>query len=117
MIIVKTSTGDVFLDEKTYFYIEHVKSERMINGKRNGADLTLYNVESVRYINDAQATDYKDEGSELENMTTKADLLEADVNKYLADYEEVLSGPVKSRFEEINNLDEGLKIVAKDGSV
>lgn len=161
MIIVKTKGGDIFLDDKVYFYIEHVKSERMINGKRNGADLTLYNVESVRYINDAQATDYKDEGSELENMTTKADLLEAkarryldvsgifrslllhsqdllrlisekqpqkdfvedmkwivrDVNKYLADYEEVLSGSVKSIYEEINKLDRDLRDVAKNGSV
>jgi hypothetical protein len=133
----------------------------MINGKRDGADLTLYNVESVRYINDAQATDYKDEGSELENMTTKADLLEAkarrylevsgyfrrllfngtdllrlisekqpqkdfvedmkwivrDVNKYLAEYEKVLSGSVKSIFEQISDLDKGLRNVTKDGSV
>ena len=161
MIIVKTKGGDIFLDDKVYFYIEHVKSERMINGKRNGADLTLYNVESVRYINDAQATDYKDEGSELENMTTKADLLEAkarrylevsgyfrrllfngtdllrlisekqpqedfveemkwiarDVKKYLAEYENVLSGSVKSIFEQISDLDKGLRNVTKDGSV
>ena len=161
MIIVKTKGGDIFLDDKVYFYIEHVKSERMINGKRNGADLTLYNVESVRYINDAQATDYKDEGSELENMTTKADLLEAkarrylevsgyfrrllfngtdllrlisekqpqedfveemkwiarDVKKYLAEYEKVLSGSVISIFEQISDLDKGLRNVTKDGSV
>jgi hypothetical protein len=161
MIIVKTKGGDIFLDDKVYFYIEHLKSKRMISGKRNGADLTINDVESVRYINDTQATDYKDEGSELENMTTKADLLEAkarrclevsgyirslllhgtdllrlisekqpqedfveemewiarDVKKYLAEFEEVLSGSVKSIYEQINNLDEGLRNVTTDGSV
>ena len=149
------------MNEKICASVVHEETEQKVYVLHNEQPYVIENVESVRYISDAQAIDYKDEGSELENMTTKADLLEAkarryfevsgyfrsmllrgtdllrlisekqpqedfveemkcivrDVNKYLADFEEVLSGPVKSRFEEINKLDEGLKNVAKDGSV
>lgn len=82
MIIVKINSGDIFLDDKVYFYIEHLKPNRMVTVKRDGANLTINNVESVRYINDMQAIDYTDEGSELEKLRTVANLLEAKVKRY-----------------------------------
>lgn len=161
MIIVKTSVGDSFLNEKICTHVVHDNTKQKVYVLCNERPYEIENVESVRYISDAQTIDYKDEGSELENMTTKADLLEAkarrylevsghfrslllrgqdllrlilekqpqkdfvedmkwivrDVNKYLADYEKVLSGSVKTIFEQISNLDEGLRNVTKDGSV
>lgn len=149
------------MNEKICTHVVYDKTEQKVYVLHNEQPYVIENVESVRYINDAQAIDYKDEGFELENMTTKADLLEAkarrymevlghfrrlllrgedllrlisekqpqkdfveemkwivrDVKKYLADYEKVLSGSVKSIYEQINSLDEGLRNVAKDGFV
>lgn len=75
MIIVKTKNGDIFLDDKEYFYLEHIKSERRIKGKRKNAELDLCNVESVRYVSDAEAIDYTDKGSEVEKLQKQVGLL------------------------------------------
>lgn len=98
MIIVKTKGGDIFVDEKVYFYIEHLKSKRMISGKRNGADLTINDVESVRYINDAQATDYTDEGSELEKLK----------------YQVFVSNEIKKRYLSVSGSFRSLLLAAYD---
>ena len=103
MIIVKTKGGDIFLDDKVYFYIEHLKSKRMISGKRNGADLTINDVESVRYINDAQATDYKDEGSEIEKLKYQVFVSSEIVRRYLS-----VSGSFRSLLLDASNILEAL---------
>lgn len=103
MIIVKTKGGDIFLDDKVYFYIEHLKSKRMISGKRNGADLTINDVESVRYINDAQATDYKDEGSEIEKLKYQVFVSSEIVRRYLS-----VSGSFRSLLLDASNIIEAL---------
>ena len=103
MIIVKTKGGDIFLDDKVYFYIEHLKSKRMISGKRNGADLTINDVESVRYINDTQATDYKDEGSEIEKLKYQVFVSSEIVRRYLS-----VSGSFRSLLLDASNILEAL---------
>lgn len=75
MIIVKTKQGDIFLDDKVYFYVEHLHSKRTIGAKHNGGDLIISEVESVRYISDAEAIDYTDKGSEVENLQKQVELL------------------------------------------
>ena len=149
------------MNEKICTSVVHDKTEQKVYVLCNERPYEIENVESVRYISDAQATDYKDEGSELENMTTKADLLEAKVRQYinvsgyfrsmffrsqdllrqilekqpqedfveemkwivrgvnenLADSEKLLEGEMKTCFKVINDIDEALKNVAKNGSV
>ena len=83
MIIVKTSKGDFFLNEKICTSVAYDKTEQKVYFLDNEQPYVIENVESVRYISDAQAIDYKDEGFELENMTTKADLLEAKARRYM----------------------------------
>ena len=107
MIIVKTKGGDIFLDDKVYFYIEHLKQKRMISGKRNGADLTINDVESVRYINDAQATDYKDEGSEIEKLKYQVFVSSEIVRRYLT-----VSGSFRSLLLDASNILEALSETA-----
>ena len=76
MIIVKSNDGDVFLDEKVCFYVEHIKKEKKVVGKRLGVDFDISGVESVRYVSDAEAIDYTDKGSEVEKLQKQVELLE-----------------------------------------
>ena len=75
MIIVKTNTGDTFLNEKHCFYVEHIKEEKKVEGKRIGADFDISGVESVRYVSDAEAIDYTDKGSEVEKLQKQVELI------------------------------------------
>lgn len=77
MIIVKTSKGNVFLNDKNTEIIEHDKPAEQVSVKfaQTPSFYNYYDVGSVRYISDAQAIDYKDEGNELENLRTRIGLL------------------------------------------
>lgn len=70
MIIVKTSNGDVFLNEKEYKTIPHNKEMRTVIlvkdiGQMQTKTDVIENVEAIRYISDAQPLDYTDRGSLL----------------------------------------------------
>jgi len=74
MIIVKRTIGDVFINEKTVQSVMHDKQSKSVlikdvEGKPSDA---FYEVESVVYTNDAQPTQWMDEGSEIQRL--KADL-------------------------------------------
>jgi hypothetical protein len=68
MIIIKTKNGDVMVNEKSIRSVTQNKKERLafINSK-NGSE-TIKDVESVLYFNDVEAIQYKDEGSEVEEL-------------------------------------------------
>ena len=70
MIIVKRTVGDVFINEKTVTSVMHDKPSKSVivkdvEGKPSDA---FYEVESVVYTNDAQPTEWKDEGSEIQRL-------------------------------------------------
>ena len=70
MIIVKRTVGDVFINEKTVTSVMHDKPSKSVlikdvEGKPSDA---FYEVESVLYTNDAQPTEWKDEGSEIQRL-------------------------------------------------
>jgi len=73
MIIVKTKNGDHFINDKAVIKVEHNKERATATCY---ADKGIYsymeNVEQVVYTSDAQPTEWKDEGSEIQRL--KADL-------------------------------------------
>lgn len=69
MIIIKTKSGDCFVNEKaiTEIYYNHKKAQAGYCGP-NGLCNNLNNVESVIYVTDAQPTSYTSEGSEITKL-------------------------------------------------
>jgi hypothetical protein len=81
MIIIKTKQGDIFVNEKEMTSIAHnreLHTAEINDGKATG---TLYHkppierVENIVYINEQTATEWKDNGSELEFLRKKIDAL------------------------------------------
>ena len=69
MIIVKAGKDTVFINEKEYKSVEHKKEQKFVEcWDGNRYELTIRDVESVQYVNDAQPFEFKDEGSELEDI-------------------------------------------------
>lgn len=75
MIIVKTKNGDVFINEKEYMEIRHLKDacKVVFHQKDEGTLMKRFpdmneitDVEQVRYLSDIQAIDYIDKGNKLE---------------------------------------------------
>lgn len=76
MIIVKTSNGDVLINEMEIERIRHDKENHFVHITRKGGtkgigfraiydDTTIEKVESVTYINDATDNEHRDDGSEV----------------------------------------------------
>lgn len=103
MIIVKTSNGDIFLNEKDYQHIEHLKKTRRVLAENTNEKYTIVSVESVRYINDAQATDYKDEGSEVSKLKEQVHLTSKIADSYLS-----ISGTFRSLLMDSTDIIEAL---------
>ena len=68
MIIIKTTNGDMFVNEKLTQIVQHDKQNKMvvIRSSKDGLNCNIQNVECVIYTNDAQPTSWQDEGSALE---------------------------------------------------
>ena len=68
MIIIKTSNGDAFVNEKTTQIVEHDRKNKMvvIRSPKEGLNCNIHDVECIIYTNDAQPTSWRNEGSELE---------------------------------------------------
>jgi len=68
MIIIKTSNGDVFVNEKTTQIVKHDRQNKtvVIRNPNEGLDCNIQNVEGIIYANDAQPMSWQDEGSALE---------------------------------------------------
>lgn len=54
------------MNEKICTSVVHDKTEQKVHVLHNEQPYIIENVESVRYISDAQAVDYTEEGSEIE---------------------------------------------------
>ena len=79
MIIVKTSRGDVFVNEKNMISLEHDKKNKCALHKYREDDrLVINNVESVLYS--TLIEEYKSEGSEV--LKLKAEIKELSDSSY-----------------------------------
>ena len=81
MIIVKTKNGDRFINEAETLQVSHVKDKAQVevwpsrwgNQQQQPQYFVIEHVEAVIYTNAAQATQWKDEGSEVQLLTKKLD--------------------------------------------
>ena len=81
MIIVKTTNGDRFINDAETLQVSHVKDKAQVevwpsrwgNQQQQPQYFVIEHVEAVIYTNAAQATQWKDEGSELEKLKAKYD--------------------------------------------
>jgi hypothetical protein len=81
MIIVKTNNGDRFINEAETLQVSHNKDKALVevwpsrwgNQQQQPQYYIIEHVEAVIYTNAAQATQWKDEGSELEKLKAKYD--------------------------------------------
>ena len=73
MIIVKTNNGSVLINDKETHLVEHLKDKSMVvvRSDQHKVNANIMDVESVTYVNDAHATEYKDEGSEIERLKSE----------------------------------------------
>lgn len=71
MIIIKTTNGDVMVNEKAIRSVTQNKKEKMAFIKSKNGSETIKDVESVMYFNDVDAVKYKDEGSEVAELKAK----------------------------------------------
>ena len=79
MIIVKTTNGDRFINDAETLQVSHVKDKAQVevwpsrwgNQQQQPQYFVIEHVEAVIYTNAAQATQWKDEGSELEKFKSK----------------------------------------------
>lgn len=69
MIIVKTKNGDRFINEKAVTMVDHDRENAKVNGYgEKGHLFEINDVESIIYTNDAQPTEWKEEGSEIQRL-------------------------------------------------
>ena len=69
MIIVKTKNGDRFINDKAVTMVEHDREKAVVTVYRDdGASCNINDVEGIIYTNDAQPTEWKDEGSEIQRL-------------------------------------------------
>ena len=69
MIIVKTKNGDRFINDKAVTMVEHDREKAVVNTYGDkGVYFYIEDVEDVIYTNDAQPTEWKDEGSEIQRL-------------------------------------------------
>ena len=74
MIIVKTTNGDQFINDATVNRVAHNRETHTVTihkgtvGTFEYAEHTIEHVEGVIYTNEAQAAQWKDEGSTIKKM-------------------------------------------------
>ena len=85
MIIIKTKTGDIFLNDRGMVNVTHNRELHTVDindGKGVGAlwsKPTIEHVESVVYINEQTGNEWKDNGSELEYLRKEKDSLKLEL--------------------------------------
>ena len=82
MIIIKTKTGDILLNEKTTQMVSHGKEDETVTitfPYNKPHPRIIEDVVEVYYANDVHDTQYRSKGCELENLEKRIDEME---NKY-----------------------------------
>ena len=76
MIIIKTTNGDVFVNDKAIVELFHDRENKTAAYYTTNGDHNKYRgVEGIFYTNDAQPTSWQDEGSALEKARKDNDAL------------------------------------------
>ena len=83
MIIVKTKNGSVLINDKETHLVEHLKDKSMVvvRSDQHKVNANIMDVESVTYVNDAHAMEYKDEGLEVERLKAELAKKERDISQ------------------------------------
>lgn len=82
MIIVNTTNGAIFINEKQADLIRHYKKEKQVEVVIKGGDEMISDVEAVTYITDSQPTTWQEEGSEVGQLKGMYEELKADFDAY-----------------------------------
>ena len=89
MIIIKTKTGDIFVNDKEMVNVTHNRELHTVDIYDGKGMSTLWcrthieHVESVIYINEQTAKEWKDNGSELEYLRKEKDSLNLKLKCYV----------------------------------
>ena len=91
MIIIKTSNGDVFVNDKETQVVQHYKTDKcaVIRSHKDGPNCVIQNVEGIMYTNEAQPTEWKDEGSEVERLARACDERGDTIKKWCKIYKNI----------------------------
>lgn len=73
MIIIKTTNGDKFINEKAIVELSHDREKKTACYITKGGYQSFKDVESIIYTNDAQPISWQDEGSALEKARKEND--------------------------------------------
>ena len=95
MIIIKTETGDVLLNEKLTLKVEHNKEKAEVTVTypyNKPRPQTIPFVLRVDYTNDAEPTRYNSNGLEIENMANQLELQKANARESLIILDNVRAG-------------------------
>ena len=85
MIIIKTKTGDIFVNDKEMVNVTHnreLHTADIHDGKTAGilwSKPPIEHVESVNYINEQTGNEWKDNGSEIEHLRKEKDSLKLEL--------------------------------------
>ena len=85
MIIIKTKTGDIFVNDKEMMNVTHnreLHTAEINDGKGMGTlwrKPPIEHVESVNYINEQTGNEWKDNGSEIEHLRKEKDSLKLEL--------------------------------------
>ena len=85
MIIIKTKTGDIFVNDREMVNVTHnreLHTAEIHDGKAAGAlwhEPPIEHVESVLYINEQTGKEWKDNGSELEYLRKEKESLKLEL--------------------------------------
>ena len=85
MIIIKTKTGDIFVNDREMVNVTHNRELHTADIHDGKVAATLWrkppieHVESVNYINEQTAKEWKDNGSELEYLRKEMDSLKLEL--------------------------------------
>lgn len=91
MIIVKTSKGDAFINEKDTELVVYSREKKVVTicGPKSDMSQTIENVESVTYYSDAKAAEYKSESLELEKVKKERDYLNDRCKKWSSAFKQM----------------------------
>lgn len=91
MIIVKTSKGDAFINEKDTELVVYSREKKVVTicGTKGDTSPTIENVESVTYYSDAKAAEYKSESLELEKVKKERDYLNDRCKKWSSAFKQM----------------------------
>ena len=91
MIIVKTSKGDAFINEKDTELVVYSREKKRVTicGPKGDTFPTIENVESVIYYSDAKEAEYKSESLELEKVKKERDYLNDRCKKWSSAFKQM----------------------------